>query len=96
MRVSYTGFVSIRDVVTTRHALPKPCTIMQIERGAVRVTRATTCTKYTTLAKAADGVFNYNPITEYSTDGVHLNPEFGIIRSAHDPRQIQLAARFDF
>ncbi|HMD21081.1 MAG TPA: hypothetical protein VKH40_12205, partial [Alloacidobacterium sp.] len=38
----------------------------------------------------------YNPITEYSTDGVHVNPEFGIIRSAHDPRQIQLAARFDF
>lgn len=38
----------------------------------------------------------YNPITEFSTDGVHLNPEFGIIRSAHDPRQIQLAARFDF
>jgi len=38
----------------------------------------------------------FNPITEYSTDGVHLNPEFGIIRSAHDPRQIQLAARFDF
>ena len=38
----------------------------------------------------------YNPITEYSTDGVHLNPEFGIIRSVHDPRQIQLAARFDF
>ncbi|HSY73520.1 MAG TPA: carboxypeptidase-like regulatory domain-containing protein [Alloacidobacterium sp.] len=38
----------------------------------------------------------YNPITEFSTDGVHLNPEFGIIRSAHDPRQIQLAVRFDF
>jgi hypothetical protein len=38
----------------------------------------------------------YNPITEFSTDGVHMNPEFGIIRSAHDPRQIQLAARFDF
>ena len=38
----------------------------------------------------------YNPITEFSTDGVHVNPEFGIIRSAHDPRQIQLAARFDF
>ncbi|HEX3435974.1 MAG TPA: carboxypeptidase-like regulatory domain-containing protein [Pseudacidobacterium sp.] len=38
----------------------------------------------------------YNPITEFSTDGVHLNPEFGIIRSAHDPRQIQMAARFDF
>jgi hypothetical protein len=38
----------------------------------------------------------YNPITEFSTDGVHLNPEFGIIRSAHDPRQIQLAIRFDF
>jgi outer membrane biosynthesis protein TonB len=38
----------------------------------------------------------YNPITEFSTDGVHVNPEFGIIRSAHDPRQIQFAARFDF
>jgi hypothetical protein len=38
----------------------------------------------------------YNPITEFSTDGVHLNPEFGIIRSAHDPRQIQMAIRFDF
>lgn len=38
----------------------------------------------------------YNPITEYSTDGVHPNPEFGLIRSAHDPRQIQLAVRFDF
>jgi hypothetical protein len=38
----------------------------------------------------------FNPITEFSTDGVHLNPEFGIIRSAHDPRQIQLAVRLDF
>ena len=38
----------------------------------------------------------YNPISEVSADGVHINPEFGLIRSAHDPRQIQFAARFDF
>ena len=38
----------------------------------------------------------YNPISEFSLDGVHVNPEFGLIRSAHDPRQIQLAARYTF
>lgn len=38
----------------------------------------------------------YNPISEISTDGVHLNPEFGLVRSAHDPRQIQFAVRYDF
>ena len=45
-------------------------------------------------------VFNrsnyYNPISELSTDGVHINPEFGLIRSAHDPRQIQFAGRYIF
>lgn len=38
----------------------------------------------------------YNPISELSPDGAHLNPEFGLIRSAHDPRQIQFAVRYDF
>ena len=38
----------------------------------------------------------YNPISEYSLDGVHVNPEFGLVRSAHDARQIQLAARYMF
>ena len=38
----------------------------------------------------------YNPISEYSLDGVHVNPEFGLIRSAHDPLSIQLAARYSF
>jgi hypothetical protein len=38
----------------------------------------------------------YNPISEYSLDGVHVNPEFGLVRSAHDPRQIQFAVRYAF
>jgi hypothetical protein len=38
----------------------------------------------------------YNPISEYSLDGVHVNPEFGLVRSAHDPRQVQLAVRYAF
>ena len=36
----------------------------------------------------------YNPISTYSTDGVTVNPDFGKIKSAHDPREIQLAIRF--
>jgi hypothetical protein len=36
----------------------------------------------------------YNPISTISTDGVGVNPEFGQIKSSHDPRQIQLALRF--
>jgi hypothetical protein len=36
----------------------------------------------------------YNPISTYSTDGVTLNPDFGKIKSAHDPREIQFAIRF--
>ena len=38
----------------------------------------------------------YNPISEYSLDGVHVNPEFGLVRSAHDPLQIQFAVRYAF
>jgi hypothetical protein len=38
----------------------------------------------------------YNPITALSTDGFTFNPQFGQVLSAHDNRQIQLAARFDF
>ncbi|MEO6801992.1 MAG: hypothetical protein ABI197_01970 [Granulicella sp.] len=38
----------------------------------------------------------YNPISELSSDGVHINPEFGLIRSAHDARQVQFAARYEF
>ena len=38
----------------------------------------------------------YNPISELSNDGVHINPEFGLIRSAHDPRTIQFAGRYQF
>jgi len=55
-----------------------------------------------TLILRAEGfnIFNranyYNPISELSTDGVHINPEFGLIRSAHDPREIQFAARYQF
>lgn len=36
----------------------------------------------------------YNPISILSTDGVSLNPNFGKIKSARDPRQIQFGVRF--
>ncbi len=36
----------------------------------------------------------YNPISTLSDDGFTLNPDFGKIKSARDPRQIQLAVRF--
>ena len=36
----------------------------------------------------------YNPISTLSMDGVNPNPDFGKIKSAHDPRQVQLAVRF--
>jgi hypothetical protein len=36
----------------------------------------------------------YNPISTFSTDGVTVNPDFGKIKSAHDPREIQFAIRF--
>ena len=36
----------------------------------------------------------FNPISQASPNGVTMNPQFGQILSAHDPRQIQLAIRF--
>jgi len=36
----------------------------------------------------------HNPIGVLSTDGVTPNPDFGKIKSARDPRQIQFAVRF--
>lgn len=38
----------------------------------------------------------YNPISTASFDGFSLNPQFGKIKSAHDPRQIQFALRFSW
>jgi len=38
----------------------------------------------------------YNPISTLSTDGSHLNPDFGKIKSAHDPRQIQFGVRYSW
>ena len=38
----------------------------------------------------------YNPNSVLSLDGRSFNPEFGKIQSAHDPRRIQLAVRFNF
>lgn len=35
----------------------------------------------------------YNPISAFSLDGTTLNPNFGRIESAHDPRQIQFSLR---
>ena len=36
----------------------------------------------------------YNPISTLSLDGLTVNPDFGKVKSAHDPRQIQFAGRF--
>lgn len=53
-----------------------------------------------TLRAEFYNIFNranyYNPISEISSDGVHINPEFGLVRSAHDPFQLQLAVRYEF
>ncbi len=39
----------------------------------------------------------YNPISTYSLDGVStVNPDFGKIKSAHSPLQLQFSARFTF
>jgi hypothetical protein len=38
----------------------------------------------------------YNPISAYSLNGVTTNPQFGEITSAHGPRRIQLAVRFNW
>ena len=45
-------------------------------------------------------VFNranyYNPISQYSLDGVTANPDFGKVKSAYAPRQMQFAIRFNW
>ena len=38
----------------------------------------------------------YNPISILSLDGFTINPEFGQIKSAQNPRQFQFAVRFTF
>jgi hypothetical protein len=38
----------------------------------------------------------YNPISQLSTDGFTPNPSFGLIKSAHDPRQIQFGVRYSW
>ena len=38
----------------------------------------------------------YNPISQYSVDGFNFNPDFGKVKSAHDPRQVQFAVRFNW
>ncbi len=38
----------------------------------------------------------YNPISQASVDGFNMNPDFGRIKSAHEPRQIQFALRFSW
>ena len=38
----------------------------------------------------------YNPVSTLSVDGFNTNPDFGKIKSAHDPRQIQFAVRFNW
>ena len=38
----------------------------------------------------------YNPISEYSLNGVTTNPQFGEITNAHPPRRIQLATRLNW
>jgi len=38
----------------------------------------------------------YNPISQVSTDGFNLNPDFGKVKSAHPGRQIQFAVRFNW
>jgi hypothetical protein len=38
----------------------------------------------------------YNPISALSTDGTTVNPDFGKIKSAHEPFQVQLSARFNW
>ncbi len=56
--------------------------------------------KELTLRTEAFNVFNranyYNPISVISQDGFNINPDFGQIKSAHEPRQLQFAIRFSF
>jgi hypothetical protein len=57
--------------------------------------------KELTLRTEAFNLFNranyYNPISAFSLDGVsNINPDFGKIKSAHPPLQLQFSARFTF
>jgi len=38
----------------------------------------------------------FNPISAFSTNGVTVNPDFGKIKSAHEPGEIQLAIRYSW
>jgi Carboxypeptidase regulatory-like domain len=38
----------------------------------------------------------YNPVSSYSLDAVSTNPQFGEIKSAHNPRLIQLSVRMNW
>jgi hypothetical protein len=38
----------------------------------------------------------YNPISVVSLDGFNFNPDFGQVKSAQNPRQLQFAVRFSF
>ena len=38
----------------------------------------------------------YNPISQLITDGFTVNPAFGKIKSARDPRQIQFGVRYSW
>ncbi|MFB3814690.1 MAG: carboxypeptidase regulatory-like domain-containing protein [Terriglobales bacterium] len=39
---------------------------------------------------------DYNPISAISLDGYSINPNYLITKSAHDPRQVQFAIRFNW
>ena len=62
---------------------------IQIREGKVLALRA----EFYNLFNRAN---YYNPISTLSADGLTLNPNFGRIESAHEPFQVQLAARFTF
>jgi hypothetical protein len=38
----------------------------------------------------------FNPISQFSVDGQTPNPDFGKIKSAHEPREIQFALRYSW
>ncbi|MBI2683289.1 MAG: hypothetical protein HYX26_08775, partial [Acidobacteriales bacterium] len=56
--------------------------------------------KELTLRTEVFNLFNranyYNPISVFSLDGFSVNPDFGKIKSARPPRQMQFALRFTF
>ncbi len=53
-----------------------------------------------TFRTEAFNIFNranyYNPISAVSQNGITRNPDFGQVKSAHEPRQLQFAVRFSF